>query len=1030
MLQRRNPIGSLLVLFCTFFSLSTVHAQEMPDGVHLIESDVIAAKRASEVFIVQLRENPIAGYTGGVAGIAATKPVAGQKLNLAASNVQRYFDHLAQSHSAVMSDVGVDEAVHNYSYSFNGFAAQLTPEQLSALEEHPEVVQIWRDELLQPQTDNSYRYLRLNNEGGPWDSGITGEDVVIGVIDSGIWPEHPSFADVETPENGDRGPRVPYDAPPASWNGTACQFGNSGFNPLDAPFDCNNKLVGAQYFANGFLAFSDLIPSEYLSARDNDGHGSHVASTAGGNAKVEASIEGEKLGKVSGMAPRARIAAYKVCWNGSFPPAGFLNGCFSSDSMAAIDQAVADGVDVINFSVGGSSTSFAGPDDIAFLFAADAGVFVATSQGNTGPGEGTTGTPAGVPWLTSVGAGQDNQVFNLGIDVSSADAGVSGTREAVEAAISTPIADTGDVVADLVPVDDGVSIEGCGPVVNDLTGAVALIQRGSCAFSQKILNAQNAGAVGVVVFNNDGDPITMGGSSAGITIPAVMIGESDGDEIAASIAGGDSAVVTLSEAIQIAKKNTIATFSSRGPNGGSPDIIKPDVTAPGVDILAAQTPTPNDGQLEGQLFQSIGGTSMSSPHVAGLGALLLQENPDWTPETVRSALMTSARQNMRKTFGGEFADAFDVGAGLANIRGARNPGLVYQTNLIEYIQYLCGEPLQPGIVPPAFCAAFGAIDPSDLNLPSVGVAELVGAQTVTRRVTRVDTQGTGPTSTFKAWVEAPDGIDVQVSPSTLELADGETAQYELTFTTTGDAQVDEWAFGQVQWEEVGTKGGDFAHVKASSPIAVKPVAASFPGTVALADAATDGSVTMPVQAGFPGIIETNAGGLNAPEIQTLPQGIEVGGATAHFFFVPPGTRLARFSLFDESVGDGTGADDLDLQIQGPDSAGYPLVDTSGSATSTEQVDMVDPVPGFYLAFVIRFATVNPVTPYDLHGWSVGPNLGNVTSSDPGAVSAGDSVGVDVDWTGLAPDTKYRGIVEISNQNGEIGFTILEIDTAP
>ncbi len=1058
-----------------------VHAVGVVADPELIRSGPLAAKQASAVYIVQLRENPIAAYSGGVAGIAATKPAPGAKIDVNAANVRQYFAHLEQQHDRVMAEVGASEKIYGYCYSFNGFAARLGASQVEALRAHPDVARVWKDELRHPLTDNTPDYLDITGGGGPWRNGLTGEDIVVGIIDSGIWPEHPSFADEPTPRFGDKGKRIPYGPPPASWTGTDCAFGNDAYNPLDADFECNNKLLAASFFVDGFAAASPLLPEEYLSARDQDGHGSHVGSTAAGNARVPAQIAGERLGRVSGMAPRARIAAYKICWNGSLPPDGFQGGCFSSDAMRAIDQAVADGVDVINYSIGGASTAFGGPDDIAFLFAADAGVFVAAAQGNDGPAPQTTGTPAGVPWLTSVGAGQDDDVFNLGVEVASSAADVSGVYEAVEGPVSVPVEQAGPVMAPLVVVDDGTGAtgnQGCGPLVNGaaIAGNIALVSRGACAFSTKILNAQAAGAAGVVVFNNAGDPISMGGDPTGIALPAVMIGQTDGELLQATLLAGESADAVLSADIRINKADSVAIFSSRGPNGGSPDIIKPDVTAPGVDILAAQTPTPNDGQAPGELFQIISGTSMASPHVAGIGALLRQAHRDWTPEMIRSALMTTADPRMTRSFGDAQADPFDVGAGLVDVRRALEPGLVYQTGLIDYLRYLCGEPLQAGVVPAGLCGLLGALDPSDLNLPSIGIGALAGTQTVTRTVTSVvpgkgrdardgddddDDHKHGKRSkdgkparhkptTFRAHVDPPAGIEVSVSPDTLTLAEGESATYEVQFTVTPDATVDQFTFGRVEWrgragkdrlkgsDDDGDKDDDRdkdsdrdnRQLVVSSPIAVRPVAAAFPDEVAATGAGADGALTFDVKAGFPGIIDTMVAGLTAPEIQTLDDGAEVGGATLHFFFVPPGTRYTRFALFDDSVGDGTGADDLDLQIQGPDSLGFPLVDFSGSPTSQEEVNLVDPIPGLYAAFVIRFATVNAVTPYDLHAWNVGADEGNLSATSPGPVAAGDVVSVDVAWNGLAPATRYRGLVSISNEAGEIGFTVLSVDTAP
>lgn len=1036
MIHPRRVIQSFL--FVLIFLAGVAHT-----APELIQSEPMLTKAQSRAYIVQLSENPIVAYDGGIAGYSATRPTPGNTLDLAASNVTAYFDYLAQRHDDVLAAVGGGEKIYDYCYSFNGFAAQLSQDQVKALRERDDVLQVWQDELLQPQTDSTPKFLRLSGAKGPWKAGLTGEDIVVGIIDSGVWPEHPSFADIPTPEFGNEGTKIPYDAPPGQWNGTGCDFGNTGVNPLDAPFSCNNKLLGARFYANTFLAFSPLRPGEYLSARDSDGHGSHVASTAIGNAEVRAEIGGEDLGKVSGMAPRARIAAYKACWNGTNPPAGFLNGCFSSDSMAAIDQAVADGVDVINFSLGGSSTSFNGPADIAFLFAADAGVFVATSQGNRGPAPGTTGTPAGVPWITAVGAMQDNKVFGPLLDVTSSDPSITDMYEGVEAAISLSLEDSGTITAALVLAEDGnpPTNDGCTSLVNGaaMAGNIALIQRGGCAFSTKFLEAQAAGATALVVFNNNGDPITMGGDPTGISIPGLMIGQMDGEAIESSLIGGDSAIAGMGPDLVISKKDTIARFSSRGPNGGAPDIIKPDISAPGVNILAAATPTPLDSP-PGELFQIISGTSMSSPHIAGIGALLTQANPGWSPARVRSALMTTARGKLKKTFGDEPADPFDVGAGKVNVRQALNPGLIYDADIFDYVRFGCGSEEQPQIFSAITCAFFGSIDSSDLNLPSIGVAELLGSQTVTRRVTvTLGSSAHDDDVEFEVRVNKPPGVDVTVVPNEIELEAGESAEYWVTFTTQADAVLDQWTFGSLTWAHrdkskkrgKGKKSKKRKKSKHSfsvrSPIAVRPVAVAAPDEVSVLDAAAAGAIDFDVGFGFSGDLFSFAGGLEAAEVQ--PDAVGEGDATLHFVFVPPGTRVARFSTFDETVGDGSGSDDLDLQVQGPDTAGFPFVAFSGSFTSEEEITLTDPEPGVYAVFVIHFATVNPVTDYELNFWDVGPDLGNMIVTAPPSVTLGSTEAINVSWISLAPNMRYLGSAHLANDGGEVSRTLVNVRTS-
>jgi len=1064
----RRSRFSLAATLATVLATASFALAQGPTLLPSEEAD--AARRAKgQTYIVQLIESPAVAYEGGLYGMAATKPAKGKKINPAAAAVRQYTAHLTSRHDDVVSAVGGSK-LYSYCFSFNGFAARLTRSQVAELRLRGDVVQVWQDELMQPTTNTSPAFLGLDGKKGVWKKKkLLGEDIVVGVIDTGIWPEHDSFDGIECTKSGkkceykykpdvkanklakEQAKAATYGPAPAGFSLSGCAFGNAGFNSLDVPFACNNKLLAARHYAGGFSTAGStnpdgsggdgafLIPGEYLSARDNDGHGSHTGSTAAGNVYVPASIGGGSLGTVSGMAPRARVAAYKVCWNGTSPPPGFQNGCFSSDSMAAIDQAVADGVDVINFSIGGSSTNFNGPDDVAFLFAAGAGVFVATSAGNAGPGAQTIGTPSGVPWITAVGMAQDDQVFGTGLDVSSPGS-VAGTYEGLEGAGPITLASTGDLGGSVVP---SLPADGCLPLTNGaaVNGNIALVIRGACSFVAKYDNAAAAGATALVVYN-DGtsptrvDPITM--SAPGTTIPGIMIGFFDGDAIATAAAGG-TVTGTVGPSITVSKENTIAGLSSRGPNAGAPDIIKPDIAAPGVQILAAQTPTPNDGQTPGEFFQVISGTSMASPHAAGVGALLLQKHPDWTPAMVRSALMTTARQDINKTFGDDAADPFDIGAGHIVPSAALDPGLVYDADLLDYVRFTCGAEGQPPIFSPGTCNFFGGIDSSDLNLPSIGVAELVGTQTVTRTVTSV--QKGGKAKTWTASVDAPPGIDVTVTPSTLSLENGESASYQVALTTDG-ADLDSWAFGSLTWSRGGSDDDDNSSDDSSSdddssddnsrdkkskghvrsPIAVKPVALSAPESVTGNSAS--GSLDFDVAIGFNGSFSATAEGLEAAEVQ--PDSVGVGGATLHFVFVPPGTRYARFSLFDSNVGDGTGSDDLDLQVQGPDSAGFPFVAFSGSATSEEEINLVDPDPGFYAVFVIHFATVNPVTDYDLFFWDSGPDLGNMTVTAPSTVSIGTET-IGVSWSGLTAGVKYLGGVLFGDSGGDVGRTVVRID---
>ena len=305
------------------------------------------------IYIVLMAADPAIAYEGDLKGYTATKPGKGKKINPNSAHVKKYVGYLSQNHDDALKGASVKSSnkIHDYSMALNGFAAQLTQEQVANLRSQKNVISVRKDELRQLTTDSSPAFLGLNDAGGAYLKGLTGEDVVIGVVDSGIWPEHPSFAD-----DGSYGPSPVGALDDSRPN---CEFGNSGHNSNDVPFNCNNKLLGARQMLDTYRLLIGATPDEYDSARDDNGHGTHTASTAGGNAGVEASMFGIPRGTVSGIAPRARIIAYKGL--------GDLGG-FTSDLASAIDQAVADGVDVINYSVGGGAGA-PGGDEIAFLFA-------------------------------------------------------------------------------------------------------------------------------------------------------------------------------------------------------------------------------------------------------------------------------------------------------------------------------------------------------------------------------------------------------------------------------------------------------------------------------------------------------------------------------------------------------------------------------------------------------------------------------------------------------------------------------------
>ena len=437
-------------------------------------------------------------------------------------------------------------------------------------------------------------------------------------------------------------------------------------------------------------------------------------------------------------------------------------GGFSSDLAAAIDQAVEDGVDVINYSIGGGP-GLPGADDVAFLFAADAGVFVATSAGNDGPGPETVGNPATMPWVTTVGANTQSRFFEGIITLGNGRQykGASLTEELGWTKL-VDAADAGDELCTPGALDAAV-----------VTGKIVLCKRGVVGRVEKSLAVFEAGGVGMIQYNADNVDNLFTDTH---WVPSVHIDNKPGLAIKSYIDRASNPRAKIDTQTNSNKPRrskwrpapSMTIFSSRGPNAVAPDVIKPDVTAPGLQILAGASPFVDEGSVPGELFQAIAGTSMSSPHVAGIYALLKQAHPDWSAAAAKSALMTTASQDVRDNDRVHRAGPFAMGAGHVDPGGRWNkkgslarPGLVYDAGLFEYAAFTCG--MEWGIFSPGSCTfleGLGVPDaPTDLNLPSIGISAVVGSETITRTVTSV-TSGTHRV-TYRAHVQAPSGLQGQ-----------------------------------------------------------------------------------------------------------------------------------------------------------------------------------------------------------------------------------------------------------------------------
>ncbi len=692
-----------------------------PDWTLSILKNSPVSQQGMVSVIVKLKGDALASYQGNLLGLAATSPskMGEKRLDLNSNASRAYMSYLDKTHqsfkTAVSSEIQQAKITYDYQVVLNSVAVVLPADQLGDLSSLPGVEAVYPDELLKLDTDSSDQFIgapTLWKQLGGQES--SGEDVIVGLLDTGIWPEHPSFSDPDP-----SGKEYASAAEPLS--GTrACDF-DGGSNPGDL-FTCNNKLIGAQVFLNTYSAQIGPMAGEFTSARDGNGHGTHTSSTAAGNAGVKASINGVSLGTISGIAPRAHVMMYKVCGE---------SGCFTSDSAAAIQEAILDGVNVINFSISGGSSPYFDPVELAFLDAYDAGVFVAASAGNSGPGENTTDHRG--PWVTTVGASTQSRAFQNTAAVS-ADGGARLTL--------TGASLTGGVGP--APVHVPTKDLYCnGPFApGSFTGAVVVCQRGGGpGRAQKGFNVLQGGAVGMILYNQS--PIITDLETDNHFLPTIHIQYKDGVNLLSFIASHTNvkAKLTAGEPVT-AQGDVMASFSSRGGTSQRLGVSKPDIAAPGVQILAGNSPKPVDATAgpQGELFQAIAGTSMASPHIAGAGALLKALHPDWTPGQIKSALMTTAETKMVKEDGITPATPFDDGSGRVDLSKAGNPGLTFDVIAAEYKAH--------------------EADLWNVNYPSVFIPSLPGRMTVKRTAHSV----LAGSSQWALWVEGAEDFNVSVPP--------------------------------------------------------------------------------------------------------------------------------------------------------------------------------------------------------------------------------------------------------------------------
>ena len=489
---------------------------------------------ARELYVVVQSAPPVALYQGGVAGLAATNPEARgeRKLNADSAPSRAYVDFLRTSRAALLrtlsAALGRDvQAADQYNFALNGFSAQLTSTEAATVRATPGVAFVAKNENLHTLTDAGPAWM---NADDIWDgsaaggAGSKGEGIVAGIIDTGINPTHPSFAGT--------GPVDGY----VHTNPRTRFYGLCAGEPADSP--CNNKLIGMYDFLGG-------------TGVDDNGHGSHTASTVAGNV-VDATLVAPTITlpstRISGVAPHANIISYRACQSAALP---VLGTCPLNALIAAIDTAAQDVPDVINFSIGGGSTDpWQDPLGLSFFGAHAAGVFVAASAGNSGPNAQTIGRPSNSPWLLSVGASTHNR-RPTGVVTATKSNGsqiqVSGLS------ISNGIGPIGLVDA------KALGNEGCDPFSAAQQAQIAgkvVICTGSLLRVARGTNVKNGGGAGMVLVSSPG--YKNSAVSDGHVIPTVHVGEWDGASLRDWLTGAVSPQVTL-RGVQLETNPDLAT---------------------------------------------------------------------------------------------------------------------------------------------------------------------------------------------------------------------------------------------------------------------------------------------------------------------------------------------------------------------------------------------------------------------------------------------------------------------------------------
>ncbi|KAI3726630.1 hypothetical protein L1987_66429 [Smallanthus sonchifolius] len=710
-------------------------------------------------------------------------------------------DHMQWYHTTMRSVSKSSEILYAYNKVMHGFSTRLTVDEVELLKQQHGIVSVEEEPVYQLHTTRSPEFLGLERGDVMLPESKSGGDVIVGVVDTGVWPGSKSLDDTG------------FAPIPSRWRGK-CETGR-GFNKSS----CNRKLIGARYFLKAYEASMNGTFDENVETRspvDDEGHGTHTATTAAGSTVTGASLSGYAKGTARGMAPHARLAVYKACWKG---------GCFGGDVLASLEAAITDGVDILSMSLGRPAIDYV-YDHFAYASfkAVSHGIFVSFSAGNEGPNPHTVKNV--FPWVVTVGASSLDRDFPAYVTLGNGKklSGVSlfSSEEPLSGSM-VPLVFAGNI-------SNITNSNFCYPGTlppGSVTGKIVMCEMGLFSGLQKGMVVKAAGGVGMILANTvyllkelDVDFHL---------IPTVVVDKRAHDAIKSYIASNrnSKAKVTFQGTkLGVQPSPIVAEFSSRGPNPITPYLLKPDIIAPGVSILAAWTgrtsPTGLQHDPRRVEFNIISGTSMACPHVSGLAVLLKIAHPEWSPAAMQSALMTTAYNTYKNgkelldVVTGKPATPFDLGAGHVDPVSALDPGLVYDASADDYLSFLCALNYSSTSIKVFSDGRFKCIKGKkykveDLNYPSFAVPLPTSSRLTVVKYTRTLTN-VGTPATYKVSTSSKThAVKIKVEPEELIFVKkNEKKMYTVTFTATSMPPGTS-SFGSLAWY-----GGKYV---VSSPIA-------------------------------------------------------------------------------------------------------------------------------------------------------------------------------------------------------------------